>query len=550
MLSYIHGVKTGKIVAGQLVKAAVNRHLRDLRTAKKRGLYFDKEIAKQAIDFFALFKHTTGKFAGEPFLLEPWQKFLIWVLFGWRRCADGLRRFREAFVSIARGNGKSPLAAVIGLMLFACDCPIEPRAEVVVAATKFKQAGLLFSEAKRQANTCPSFARRLEVLKNQLNFPLNESAFFPLGSDSDTQDGFVLHGAILDELHAWRERHRGLYDKIDTAFGKREQPLKVTITTAGDDKSVIWKEQYDVARQVATGVFEDDSLFVLIYEIDDEDDIHDPVAWRKANPNMGISVKEDFLKRLSNKARISPVFAYTLKRYHCNKLTESASKAISSELWKRGQRAVRKNLAGRTCYGGLDLGWRDDLASFYLVFPNKKRTRFDLLGWSWIPAESERNLTEEPFRSWLQNGILQGTPGDTTDDKAILQKIQWARDTFDLQTIAIDPNNGRSMANVLVNELDIEVFEFFQTCAKYNEPCREFLRQLKNGAIRHGGDPVLTWAASNLVFIHDANDRVKPSKRNSTEKIDPVVATIMAFSEALFAGDESSCYDSRGIRSV
>ncbi len=543
--SYVSGVLSGKIVAGKLLIASCERYVDDVKHAKRRGFVFNEQQAAGAIDFFPLLKLSDGEFAGQPFELQPWQKMIMWNLFGWRRIADGLRRFRDAFISVARGNGKSPMAAALGLLLFCFDDPIEARAEVVVVATKKDQAKIVFNEASRQVRSSPSLRRMIEVRTGNLFFALNDSKFEPLGSDSDNQDGLVLHAAIRDELHAWREQHRGLYEKIETAMGKRRQPLAITITTAGNDRSTLWREQYEFSAKVATRTIEADQHYSAIWEIDDDDDPLDEAVWPKANPNLGISVRVDALQDMARKAKDVPTTRLTFKRYHGNRRTESKAKAFPLELWKKGNRPVIAK-PGDTAFAGLDLGWRDDLASLSLIV-QRQNGGFDCLSWSWICEECGRDLQAEPWAGWIAAGDLIVTDGNTTDDKAIVAKVRELRETYDLQSVAIDPNNARSMGNVLVNDLGLTVYEFFQTCRKYNEPVREFLRQLADKKIAHGGNPLLQWAASNMVLKNDSLDNVMPAKGDSSEKIDPIVALLMAFSEALFAErDGPSPYDTEG----
>jgi phage terminase large subunit-like protein len=332
-------------------------------------------------------------------------------------------------------------------------------------------------------------------------------------------------------------------------MGKRRQPLAVTITTAGDEKSEIWKEQHGACEKVLGGVYADDALFAFIAEIDPEDDPCDPACWPKANPNLGICVKPDYLIRLAEKARFDPAAKHILTRYHCNRMVLSSSKPITPEIWSRGAGPL-PDLDRRLCHGGLDLGWRDDLAAFYLAFPITENgvTRYAFRGRCWIPSETPRELSREPWATWIRQGWLTVTDGNTTDPESILKFILECKQRYDLKTIALDPNNARSVATELVNARGLIVYEFYQTCRKYNEPTREFLRLLTEGLIQHGDDPLLSWAASNLILRHDASDYVMPAKHKSDDKIDPIVASLMAFSECLFAESASSVYEHRGVR--
>lgn len=541
---YVEGVRNRKIVAGRLVRAAVKRHLADLKTGKRRGVYFDEGAALYACRFFWLLKHSTGEFAGERFELSPWQAFIVWSLFGWKR-ADGTRRFRRAYVSIARKNGKSTFAAGLGLLLMIADR--EPRAEVYTIATRFKQATIIHSEAHRMVKSSPALRKHVEALRHNLNLPRNDSKYEPLGSDSDGLDGLNIHGALIDELHAWTKRHKELWEKIDTASGSRRQPLRLTITTAGTDKSEQWKIVDGYCTRVVLGEIEADEQFVFIAALDSRAELFDEAAWPKSNPNLGVSVRLDYLREQAGKAKNLPTEEQSFCRYHANLMVESIEKWITSALWKRGEHALSK-LDGRRCFGGLDLGWRDDLASFYLVFPFDlepvlvdgkpvRVCRYEVLGWNWAPRSGARDWTREPFAAFARDGLVALNDGDTTQVAPIYAKIRECRDRFDLRSVAFDGSNAREMGQNLQDAEGIPVFPFLQTKAKYNEPCREWAKVLKDGRLWHGGCKLLAWAVGNVVLERDTQDRVMPSKAKSADKIDPAVAALMAFSEALF--DES-----------
>jgi len=369
---YIRGVLSGKIIAGKLVKAACRRHREDLKAARKKGFYFDKELANKAIDFFPLLTHTTGEYAGRKFELVPFQKFIIWVLMGWRRKSDGMRRFRRALIELARGNGKSPLVAALTLLLFAFDLPMpEIRAECYTLGTEKLQARIVFDEVRRYVDQEPELRGYITSLKSNLSIPSNGSKLEPLSSIGRTKDGLIPHVLSLDEFHEWREYHRDVWDKLLTAMGKRQQPLLLVITTAGDDTSELWEHFYELCIQVVTpgnGIDADD-LFVFIAEIDDGDDPLDEKVWPKANPLLehGI-VKIDHLRSMAAEAKISPLTYQRFQRYHCDKKITNALKPITAEMWATGDQPL-PDLTNRLARGGADLGWKDDLAAVGYVFP-------------------------------------------------------------------------------------------------------------------------------------------------------------------------------------
>ncbi len=564
---YVEAVLSGTLdgapfAAGKLERAAVLRYLDDMEHCADRGLRFDQDAALDAIDFFPCLNHTTGEYAGEPFELRLFQKFIIWNLWGWRR-KDGSRRFRYAFLTLGRGNGKSPFAAAIGNLLFIADIPIEPRAKIYCVATKEKQAReAVFEEAKKQIEHSPSLKKRIEVWKKALTIPQqpwNGAVFEPLGSDSETSDGWIPHGIIKDELHAWQEHHRGLYEKIRTSMGKRRQPLSVTITTAGDDNSQIWQEEYDFAVAVVdrdTTVNSDD-LFVFIAEVDSDEicagcqgdgcdacenrgtlelDPLDERLWGQANPMLReprSPVKIDELRSLANEARIVPAKLNTFRRYYANQQVASFYKLITPQLWARGNGEL-PDLDGRGCHSAMDWGWRDDLAALWLVFPLEESNQYALKGWAWCPEDAEHDFSKEPWRTFKARGWLTITEGDTTDPDAIYNQFKICLETYEVNTLAVDPNNAREFATRAANEWGVDTVDFWQSCRRYNEPTRAFVQAIQDRRIINGNNGLLAWAINNMAVKSNSDDYIMPSKNKSSGKIDPAVACIMAFGQAIF----------------
>lgn len=276
VIEYIHGVLDGSIPAGMLIRLAVERHQRDLETGSERGLHFDRQAAQHVIDFFGFLKHSKGEWAGKPFVLEPWQQFAIWVLFGWKR-ADGLRRFRTAYIEVPRKNGKSTLAAGIALYLLVADG--ESGAEIYSAATKRDQAKITWSEAVRMVQKSPALSRMVRHWRSSDNLSVEATAskFQPLGADADNMDGLNVHGVIIDELHAHKTRQ--VVEVLETATAARRQPLVFEITTAGSDQASICFEHHEYSQSVLETTVEDDTWFAFIACLDKDDDWIDPAVW-------------------------------------------------------------------------------------------------------------------------------------------------------------------------------------------------------------------------------------------------------------------------------
>lgn len=545
---YIEQVSRGEIVVCKWVRLAVERHLRDLETGHERGLTFDEEAARRAIRFFGFLRHSKGEWAGQVVILEPWQQFILWVLFGWKG-ADGTRRFRTAYEEIARKNGKSTKAAGVGLYLF--DADKEPGAEVYTAATKRDQARITHSEATRMVKKSAALKKRIAVYKDNLHNEATASKFEPVGRDADSLDGLNIHGAIVDELHA--HKTRDLWDVLETATGSRRQPLMYAITTAGYNRTTICYELHDYTRKILEGIIEDDSFFGIIFTLDEGDDWEDERNWVKPNPNLGISVKLDDLRRKAAKAKKMPSALNAFLRLHMNVWTQAETKWVNPEKWAAcGGEVDPEALLGRACYGGLDLSSTIDITAFILVFPPVvKGEPYKVLCRFWVPeaAMHERSKRDRvPYDAWVREGFIEATPGDVIDYDFIVAEILELAERYDLKEVAFDRWGASKMIQEL-QEVELTVAQFGQGFASMSGPMKELERLIAAGEMAHGNNPVLRWMADNLVARLDPAGNIKPDKAKSIEKIDGMVALIMALARAILQeGDEGdSVYEERGI---
>lgn len=536
----------GSIVAGRLQRLSVQRHLRDLKEAGARGLVFSEAHALEAIEFIErCCHHYKGEWAGQPVELMPDQLFVVWCLFGWRRRESGVRRFRKAYLSMARKWGKSLFAACVALLLLTFDNPIEPGAEGYAVATKEEQAKIVHNDAKEMVRRSPSLKRRLRIRTKSIELSSHASFFKVIGSDSDGTDGQNLHFAILDELHAWREIHRGLHEKLMTAGVARRQPLWLTITTAGDDKSQIWMEEDDYAvaclESVLSGVVIDDSQFAFICRIDDEDDPFDETKWVKANPHLGETVGLDDCREFANEARSKPAALSKLKRYICNVKTASRERAILPEVWASGGSAV-PDITGRRGYGGIDLGRANDFASVSLAFPRLEGETLliDLVSKSWTCRESDLRIGSHPLSTFIERDQLIVCEGDSVTFGDVQDWCVAAAGQSEIRSWAFDPNFAKIFAEQLQNTHGLEIFPFTQSPRFYNEPIRYLQKMLAAGHIIHGGDDCLAWQAGNLTIVRNGKDEWMPAKLGGPFKIDAMVAALMAISECLYHGRETS----------
>jgi phage terminase large subunit-like protein len=534
--AYARAVTAKEVVACRLVRLACKRHLTDLKRGPKRGLVWRPDVAQHRINFYARFlRHSKGEWARKPVTLSGWQRFVIGSVFGWKR-ADGTRRFRYVYQELPRKNGKSTLLAGVGLDLLTCDG--EAGAEIYAAATKRDQARIIFDEAKRMVTTSPDLARIVSRFKLNLSVDFTNSKFEPLSSDDRTLDGLNPHGVLVDELH--RHKTRALLDVMDTALGSRRQPLLWIITTAGDDSpESVYASENDYASKVLQGVVEDDDVFAFIATIDKGDKWDDPVAWAKANPNLGISVKLDDLHRQARKAAKSPGALSAFKRLRLNVRSAVAESAVDMATWARNSRGRfdPDKLERSRCWGGLDLSSKIDITAFVKLFEPDEGGRMRIAARFWMPSEALEERADRdrmPYRRWVEEGWIEVTPGNVIDHAEIKAAVL-------ADTKRFDPWNATQLSSELMSE-GVNMVEFIQGLRSYTAPSKEFLALVADRKFDHGNNPVLTVMASNLKMQTDKNLNVMPHKQHSIGRIDGMTALIMAvgrYTASLQSGDQS-----------
>ena len=543
------GVADGSIPAGSLIQAAVARQTRDL-AGVGRGLHFDRQAAQHAIQFFGFLKHSKGEWAGQPFELLPWQQFMVWTMFGWKR-SDGLRRFRTAYIETPRKNGKTSVLAGLGLYLLVADG--EAGSEVYSAATKREQAKLSWGEAVRMVKASPALSEMVQHWKSgdTLTVEATASKFQPLGADADTMDGLNVHAALIDELHA--HRTRAVVDVLETATGARRQPLQVEITTAGFDRSSVCWEHHEYSRQVLEGTIEDDTWFAFVACADEGDDWTDPATWERANPSYGITVKPDDLARKCERARQLPAAQNAFQRLHLNIWTQQSERWIDLALWDANAGMVDlATLKGRPGYGGLDLSAVSDLTAWVMVFPRPDDPdHLDVVARFWCPKSrllDTANQYRDQYLAWERDGYLTATEGDAVDYQRVKRDILEDAQRFALVDLNVDRLfQGYQLSQELMDE-GLDVFGMGQGFLSMAIPMKEFERRLLEKKVHHGGNPVLRWMAGNVAVKQDAAGNLKPDKATSQGKIDGVVALVMALDRAMRReAPKRSVYEERGL---
>ena len=541
---YAEQVRSGAILVCEYVRLAVERYYADLDRALDEGRYFDKKAAMRAIHFIEKLKHTKGEWAGQRFRLEPWQQFVLWNIFGWKN-ADGTRRFRYAYIEIARKNGKTALSAGIGLYMLFADG--ESRPEVYSAATVKDQAKICFSDAVEIVKAT-DLKNYLTPYRNSIVYELKGGTMKPLSSDYGTHDGLNPSCGIIDEFHAHKDS--GMFDVIKSAFGARRQPLMFVITTAGFNKSGACYAYRENVIKVLRGVNEDDSLFGIIYTLDDKSEWDDPKMWIKANPNLGVSLSADYLADQVKDAKNRPEAVRNVMTKNVDLWVDAERTWILDDAWQKciGTTAPA-DLKGCACWGGLDLSNVSDITAYVLLF--HENDRFQLLPHFWIPEEKMREKIRKEninYDKWVAEGYVTVAPGNVIDYDFVKADILRIVEDYDLRTSAYDRWNSSQTIIDLQNE-GMECNPFGQGYGSMSAPTKEFEKLVLTGKIEHFGNPVLRWMLASTLVKTDPAGNIKPDKEKSTQKIDGIVAAIMALGEWMTAqaNDERNPYENRGL---
>jgi len=547
---YIANVLEGKINTCKWVKLACQRHVDDLENSAARGLYFDRSAAIYAEQFFAqVLRHPKNSIrakVGAPFKLEPWQlATIIWPLFGWKR-ADGSRRFRRGFVGIPKKNGKSSISAGIADLLVFADR--EYSAEVFSVAGSRDQAKIIFDISSTMAESAPDIQVRCEIYKRSIIYKDTHSVYRVLSADVPTAHGINAHGILFDELHV--QPNRLLFDALWGAGKARRQPLFLMLTTAGYDRQSVCFEIWEYAQNLLEKTIPaDDSFWGVIYTMDEGDDWLSPKIWRKANPNLGVTVGLNSITEEARLAAAIPGYQNTFKRLTLNTWTEQESRLITAEMWNSGQVApVERD--GQGCYGGLDLAATSDIAAFVLDFLLGEEGGHFWLPFFWLPKENleERGrATGVNYETWARDGFLRLTEGNVIDLGVIKRDIEELGQIYNIKQIAFDRWGAREISQEL-QDMGFQMVEFGQGFKSMAAPTKEFLRLTVAGKLHHDGHPVLRWMANNLTARQDSAGNMKPDKEKSRQKIDGIVAGIMALDLALrHEDDDHSVYETRGL---
>jgi phage terminase large subunit-like protein len=569
---YALDVTSGKEIAGPFVRLAGERHLRDLVEGPKRGLKWDLGAANRVFEFFREILCLSG---GRPFDPHPSQLFILGSLFGWMG-PDGYRRFRVGYIEEGKGNGKSPLAAGIGLYMLTADD--EDRAEVYAAAVKKEQAEVLFRDAVSMVNNSIALDSRVKRSggagrEYNLAIPETESFFRPTSSESQGRgvSGPRPHCALLDEIH--EHSTDAMVEFMRAGIGKaRDQGLMLMTTNSGvTDPTSVCYGYHGYAERILQQTDSNDSFFAYVCSLDPGDSWADPKVWKKANPLLGFSISVKYLEEQVREAKGMPSKQSKVRRLHFCEWMESADPLFEPEVWKaNGAPADPVKLKNKPCFGGLDLSGKNALTALVLDFPEENPERelglradpdfkakaeelaevmaIDadramemaiaaqrdkaILSFFWTPKNNIRereNQDRAPYQQWVDEGFIVATPGMTIDYSFVAVKIKQLTQEYDIKAIAFDKwridDLRRELNQINADVILVEHDQGF----KDMDPAIEALEDdVLEGRLRHGNNPVLDWCVKNAKVEKNAGALRMLSKRKSTGRIDGVIALAMA----------------------
>lgn len=516
-----------------------------------KGSTYDKDAADFAVSFIECLCHTKGTWAGKPFELIDWQEKIIRDIFGTLK-PNGYRQFNTAYIEIPKKQGKSELAAAVSLLL--CCADGEERAEVYGCAADRQQAAIVFDVAADMVRMNPALKKRVKILASQkrIIYQPTNSFYQVLSADAYSKHGFNVSGVIFDELHT--QPNRKLYDVMTKGSGDaRTQPLYFLITTAGTDTHSICYEIHQKALDIMNGRKHDPTFYPVIYGSKESDDWTDPKVWQKANPSLGITVSIDKVKAAFNSAKENPAEENTFRQLRLNQWVKQSVRWMPMDKWDACAFPVDEQaLEGRICYGGLDLSSSTDITAFVLVFPPEDESEgFTILPHFWIPEDNVNLRVRRdhvPYDIWKKQGYLETTEGNVIHYGYIEQFIDNLGKKYNIREIAFDRWGAVQMVQNLEG-LGFTVVPFGQGFKDMSPTTKELMKLTLEKKIAHGGHPVLRWMMDNIFIRTDPAGNIKPDKAKSTEKIDGVVATIMALDRAIRNEGETgdSIYDERGL---
>lgn len=524
-IQYAKDVVSGKILACQWVKLACKRFLDDINS---QDYYFDEKKYNTLTTFTGVMKHYSSGAAGKPFILEPWEDFIICNIFCLYRVDTRRRKYKTAHISVSRKNGKTTLAAALGLFSLIADG--EPASSVIMAANSREQAHIDFDAASAFARQLDPRKKSLKVLRNEIVFQKNNASLKVISADASTGDGLNPSMVILDELHEAVDSK--LFDVLRSGQGFREQPLMLSITTAGFRIGGFCNQYEDYCKEILMGQKVDETLFALLYTLDDGDDWTDESNFIKSNPNLGVTVKKDWLSEQVNQAKNSPTLEVGVKTKNLNVWCSSSTTWIPEQYIRNSLMDVDltefKNKNNYLVYLGFDLAAISDLTAVSIMFVDPETEEYFFKTWYYLPKSAlDGKYNSELYKMWSSKGFLTLTDSETTDYNYIQNQIVYLYETFDVQGVFFDSWNAQMLVNNLTN-LGLPMTAYSQSIGNFNKPTKEMERLVLSDKVRFDNNPITRFCFDNVELKVDLNGNSKPVGDHNAKKIDGVISMLNA----------------------
>jgi phage terminase large subunit-like protein len=525
---YARDVLAGKIRVGPLVTLACERHQRDVAEASDRGFYFDEKAADHAIGFIEKWVRLpdTDDEQGQPsrFHLEPFQAFIVGSLFGWRWRATGHRRFRNGYIEIGKGNGKTPLLAAIGLYGLLMDGQKAP--EVYAAAADRDQAMIMFRDAVRMVDASPELSTRIRKtgIEHVTNMSYGLGFFRPFSREQGSKSGTRPHMGLIDEVH--EHPNAEIVNKMRAGAKRDLDAMFLEITNSGTDRTSICYQHHEHSERVLKGVVRDDRWFAYVCTLDAQDDpLKDEACWIKTNPLLDVVVKREYLRDQVQAAKNIVGETNTVLRLNFCVWTHAHTRFLDVEKWLACRGEVKaSDLVGAKCFAGLDLGQSDDMSAFIRIW-ELTDGRYWEQAQIWIPEGALGRFPNRPYDEWQRAGALSITPGEVIDYESVQAEILKLCQASGVREVAYDKRFAEQMAQNLTGAgvTMVEIGQGFQL----TEGLRKLSDIVTDGTLVHDGNPIMAWQAANLVVRYGPNKQMRPDKDKAAEKIDGQVALVM-----------------------
>lgn len=507
------------------------------------GAYtFDQAAAARAVMFFPRYlRLTDDRWAGKPFVLEAWQaEDIIAPAFGWKR-PDGTRRFRRVILWVPRKNGKTELAAGVSIITLIGTGVVG--GQVYSLATTKDQARLVFDKASRMVATSPALAKDMTLFRQAIWCQRLSAAFRPLAGTPEGRHGLSVSGLIGDELHEWVDGEA--YRVLHESEGARAEPIEFLVSTAGVRGRGYGWEVWEECQAILDGRMADDETLVVIYGADAGDDWTDEAVWRKANPNLGVSLNLDFLRGEAKRAADNPRLENRFRNYFLNQWTEQTTRWLPMATWDNAPaadwRTLAEELTGRPCFIGVDLASTKDLTAAVLVFapddPTDPTAFWRVVPRIFVPRATLTRRVEEdrmPFDRWAEEGAVVVTEGEVLDTAHVVATILADAERFDVRMVAVEKWNSLEILNRLIGE-GLDARQVSASLQNYTAPSKMLEKLVLTRRLVHGGHPVLRWMAANVaLYERNGGDLCMPAKgKSGRDKIDGITGLIIGIFAAL-----------------